>query len=252
MSNLFGGLTSAGLEETQDRVGGFQPFDTDIHLATIKAFYAGQSEKGARNVTILADIGGKEYRETVYVTNRKGENFFLNRDDKTKKVPLPGFVVIEDICLVTVEKPLEEVGFEDKIMNVYDSEAKKEVPKSVPMATEMLGKQVYLGIVRNLENKSQSDGAGGYTPIADTRETNTIEKVFHHPSKITVVEARNGQTEPQFFDAWEQRNKGVTRDRRTIKEGGDAGNAGRPGSRAPASAPQAGAGTAPRKSLFGG
>jgi hypothetical protein len=241
---IFGNLTNEGLEEAQDRLGGFAPLETDAYDTTIKVAYAMQSAGGAHGVVLIGDIGGREYRETLWVTNRKGENF-LNKDDKTKKVPLPGFTVVDDICLATTEKPLSEQPTEDKVVNVYDADAKKEVPKSVPVLTDLIGKTVTLGIVKQLVNKSEKQG-DEYVPIADTREENVIEKVFHTPTKMTMVEARNGKTEASFFQTWLDRNKGQVRDRRTIKDG-EGGSAGRPG------APQAGAtGAGPKKSLFGG
>lgn len=245
--SIFGGMTTEGLEDTQDRVGGYQPFETDAYDATIKVAYAGQSSGGAQSVTVIAECGGREYRETVYITNRKGENFFLNPQDKTKKVPLPGFTTINDLCLVTTDKPLAEQATEEKVVNVYDADAKKEVPKSVPVLVDLIGKEVTLGIVKQLENKSEKQGHE-YVPIADTRETNTIEKVFHGPTKGTVVEARNGQEPGAFFKTWVERNKGNTRDRRTIKEG-QGGTSGRPA--AAASGPPASGQQTERKSLFG-
>jgi hypothetical protein len=249
--SLFGNLTTEGLEQTEDRVGGFQPLETDAYTGEIKAFYATKSAGGANAVNIILALeGGREYRETIYVTNRNGENFYLNQNDKSKKVPLPGFVIAEDICLVTVEKPLSAIAFEDKVMNIYDPDAKREVPKSVPMAVELIGKTVTLGIVNQLENKSEKQG-DEYVPIADTRNVNFTDKVFHTGTKMTTVEARNGAEKAVFFDAWVERNKGNIRDKRTIKDGagGNAGQAGRPGG----GAPQAGGAPAgPKKSLFGG
>jgi hypothetical protein len=242
--SLFGNLSSEGLEETQDRIGGFQVLETDAYPCTIKAAYAGKSAGGAQSVTLVVDADGREYSETVYVTNKKGENFFLNKDDKTKKVPLPGYTVINDICLVTTDKELREQNSEEKVMNVYDFDQKKQVPKSVPMLIDLIGKQVTLGIVKQLENKNEKQG-DDYVPTAAERETNFTDKVFHHPTGLTVVEARNGLTEAKFLDAWVQRNKGQTRDKRVIKDGGQAGQAGRP-------APTAGAPAAAKKSLFGG
>lgn len=253
MSAVFGNLKKDGLEESEDRIGGggFN-FDTDIYLATVKAAYAGASAGGAQSVTLLLTIGegkdAKEYRETIYVTNRKGENWFLNKDDKTKKVPLPGFTIIDDLCMMTTDAPLAEQEAEEKVINVYDFEHKKEMPKAVPMLTALLGKQAYVGIVKNLENKTEKQG-DEYVAIADTRETNNIEKIFHYPSKLTMVEARNGADEAKFFDSWSDRNKGNTRDKRSIKDG-EGGSSSKPGSgKAP---PQAGSSSGgARKSLFG-
>lgn len=247
-ANPFGGLNTTGLEQNQDRLGGSYILDTGAYDATVKVAYAIESANGAKGVSLIADINGREYRETVYVTNRQGENFFLNRDDKSKKVPLPGFTTIEDICLCTTEKPLSEQMIEEKMVNVYDFDAKKEVPKSVPVLTDLIGQQVTLGIIRVLENKSAKDGNGNYQPIPETREVNNIDKVFHTPTKMTMVEATNGKTEGEFFPKWVERNEGNTQDKRKIKDG-EAGTAGRPGQPS-TGAPQASA-TPARASLFG-
>lgn len=245
MNALFGALTTDGLEETTDRLGGYQPLDTDIYTGPIKAAYAGQSDGGARNVSVIVELGGREYRETLWITNKKGENFFLNKNDKTKKVPLPGFTVVDDLCLVTSGKPLAEQTTEEKVVMVYDREAGQEIPKTVPMLVDLIGQTASFGIVRQLENKNEKSG-DEYVPVADTREVNFIDKVFHTETKMTVVEARQGADSATFHDSWLERNKGQTRDKRTIKDG-EGGNTGRP--TASRSAPQPGA--QPKgKSLF--
>ena len=53
MNALFGNLTTDGLEEAEDRIGGFQPLDTDIYIGTIKTAYAGQSQGGAHNLSLI-------------------------------------------------------------------------------------------------------------------------------------------------------------------------------------------------------
>lgn len=248
MSGLFSGLTTDGLEETQDRLGGYQPFDSDIYTGLIKAAYAGQSAGGAKSVSLIVDFNGKEYRETVYITNRKGENFFYNKNDTTKKVPLPGFTTIDNICLVTTGAPLSEQPTEEKTIKVYDPEARAELPKAVQMLVDLIGKEVSLGILRSLENKNEKNANNEYVPTADTRETNYIDVVFHTPTKMTVVEARNNAEAPAFWDAWSDRNKGNTKDNREIKDG-QGGKSGRPGSNN-SGPPQSGEKTE-RKSLFG-
>ena len=72
--SLFGNLKADGLEETQDRLGGYSPFDTDIYTGKIKMAYADKSDSGAQNVNLVVDINGKEYRETVYITIGPGSN----------------------------------------------------------------------------------------------------------------------------------------------------------------------------------
>jgi len=250
MSNIFGKLTSDGLEQTQDRLGGgYQPLDSDIYTGTIKTAYAGQAASGAMSVTLLVDLAdGREYRETLYVTNKKGENFFIS--EAKKKVPLPGFTVVDDLCLIATGKPLAEQETEEKVVKVYDREAQAEVPKSVPMLMALLGQPVALGVIKQIVNKNEKQG-DEYVPTAETREENYIDKVFHPELKLTVAEARNGQDKATFWDAWGERNKGQTRDKRTIKDGAASAPAGRTSTAKPGTPPAAGGQQPARQSLFG-
>lgn len=242
--SLFSNLKSTGLEETGDRLGGYQPLQSGIYTGTIKAAYAGQSAGGAHSVSLIVTVGNQEYRETLYITNKKGENFYTKDG---KKIPLPGFTTVDDLCLVTSGKPLSEQLTEDKVIKLYDKDSKKELPQTVPMLTELLGLQVTLGILLQTVNKTEKVG-DEYVAIADTRSQNVIDKVFHTETKMTVAEARQGAEEAKFHDSWKERNEGKTQDRRELKDGvgGQSGAPKRPGA-----APTAAAGGAERKSLFG-
>lgn len=254
---LFGNLGTEGLEEKEDRVGGGSfSRETDIYELNIKVAYAGKSDGGARFVAfVFADNDGKEYRETFYVTSKAGLNYYMAKDkdgkETGKKRALPGFDAVNDICLVTTDKELSQQTDEEKTVKIWDADAKAELPKSVPVLVELLGKKVYLAIYKRLENKSTLVN-GSYVPNADTRDTNTTEKVMHFPTKMTVREATSGAAEAVFHDSWLEAHKGKVQDKRTIKDG-EAGQSGRPG-RAAGAPPASGgaAGAAPRKSLFGG
>lgn len=259
MNALFGSLSSEGLEEAQDRLGGFTRLETNSYDAIIKVAYAGQSPKGARSVTFEFDIEGRDYSETIYITNRQGENFYAAKDkdgkETGKKAPLPGFTTVDDICLVTTGEPLMTQPSEEKTLKIYDPEQRKEMPKSVPVLTDLIGKQVTLGIVKTIENVSESDGNGGYVTTDKTKEVNSIDKVFETQTKATVVEAKRAAEKSEelsavFHAAWIEKNAGKTRDKTTSSQGGQSG---RPGSsRGPSTPPQAGqSNAAAGKSLFG-
>lgn len=252
--SMFGDMTRESHEAAEDRLGGFQVYDTDIYSGTIKLAYASQAPSGARCINFEFDFGGKTYKETVYYTNKKGENFFLNKDDKTKKVSLPGFTLVDDICLLTTETPLSGQATEEKVVNVYDRDAKKELPKSVPMLMDLLGKPISLGIVRATVNKTEKNSNGDYVPVAsgETRDENNIDKAYHTETQLTVVEAQRELTKGEFWGKWVEANKGKTRDK-TVKNLNTSGNAGRPGNGPPQSSANSNTpGAAPaRKSLFG-
>lgn len=247
MTTLFGNLKSDGLEQSTDNQGGGSfTRESDIYSGKIKMAYAGAAKSGARFVQLIVDMpDGKEYKETVYITNKAGENFYLNKSDNSKKVPLPGFTTIDDICLCATGKPLAEQDAEEKIVKIYDFEAKAELPTSVPVLIELLGQDISLAILKVTENKQAKNANGVYEATAETRDINSIDKVFNTATQMTVVEARNKAEAPVFWDNWLERNKGKTRDK-TSKV---IGNPGAPGA-ARSGPPQAGAAPA-RQSLFG-
>lgn len=247
MSNaIFKNLTTDNMAEAKDTLGGFSRLESDVYPAVIKMAYAGQSQHGAHNVTVVADVNGQEYRETLYVTNRKGENFYVDKNDKSIRHPLPGFTVVDDLCLLTTGHALAEQEAEPKVVKVYNPEEKKEVPTEVPVLMDLIGKTIQLGIIKRIEDKTaKNDQSGEYEPTGETRETNQIDKIFHVESGRTVSEYRHEIDPAEFLPAWTKRNQGKTRDVSQAGKGNaPAGNAGsgRPGGgeRKPAS-----------KSLFG-
>jgi len=270
---LFGNLTTDGIEKTEDVVGGGGwTRDTDIYTFTIKAMYAGKStSSNAQSVTFIGtDDAGKEYRETFWVTDGKGNNFYHPKDkegrrDTTKKNFLPGFSIVNDICMIATDKPLDQQADEEKTFKVYDADAKKELPKAVPMLIECIGQKVSLAIYRQMENKSKKDSNGSYVDIAETREINLTEKALFPQFRCTVREAEvafenggkvdgdsivnaTGDNVAVYWDAWVEKHKGKVKDKRTIKDG-EAGQSGRPGaSKNPPAAGQSEGGA--RKSLF--
>ena len=238
---MFNTMTTDGMEQQEDRLGGFSVKESGIYTGKIKAAYAGKSKGGAISVSIIVDLSGSEYRETIYITNKKGENFFTSPDNK--KVPLPGFSVINDICLMTSGEPLSAQETEEKVINLYDYDAKKELPTKVDMLTGLIGHEISLGILKTIEDKNVDDGTGKWVASGETREVNSTNKVFHTETKMTSAEALNGAEEAKFWDSWAEKNTGKTINK--AKGAAAGGTGGKPVQR-----PTAGSGAAPAKSLF--
>lgn len=244
-TNPFGNLNTDGMEEVTDRLGGgFQARDSGAYDMKVKAMYAGVSEKGAKNVSVILEDEKGEYRETIYVTNRAGENWFLNKDDKTKKVPLPGFTAVDHLCKLATGQALADQEWEEKTIKLYDIDAKKELPKAVMMCVSMLGLPITVGLIKTLKNKGVEQPDGKYIDGPEERNEVNISKVFHTDTKMTVAELEANKTEAEFYEPWVKKNTGFVNDKRTIKDGQGGKVAG-----APQASGAAGA-TAPKKSLF--
>ena len=126
MTKMFGNVTTAGLESAGDRIGGGrQLLESGIYTGTVKLAYAGKAKSSAsQSVTVHLDINGQEHRETFWVTNKQGENFYADKQDPKKKFPIPGYASIDELCLVTTGFPLSE---QDGAEQHFAEEGKLEV-----------------------------------------------------------------------------------------------------------------------------
>lgn len=248
-NNFFGDLSTDDLEQSQDTLGGGGAFDSDVYTGEIVLAYAGESSGGARSVTVHVDVNGRTYRETIYVTSgkEKGQKNYYERGGK--KVPLPGFTHANDLALLSTGQPLSAQTMEEKVVELYNFDERKEVPTKVMAITSMMGKQVSLGILKNIEDKTKkNDSTGAYEATGETRETNNIDKVFHAETGKTVSEFVAKAENAEFIEKWRAKFQGTVRNKATGAAAG-GGKAGLPGRSA---APAPGAGKPAGKSLFGG
>ena len=242
----FGNLGTDGLEEARDTLGGGGAIDSDSYTGVIKLAYAGASSGGARFLAVHVDVNGREYRETLYVTNKQGQNYY---EKGGKRIPLPGFTVANDLALLSTGHPLSAQDVEEKIAQLYNFEERKEIPTKVQAVTSMMGKSITIGVLKSIVDKTKkNEQTGAYDPTGETREENNIDKVFHAETKKTVSEFTGGVANGEFHDKWVEKNKGQVRNKAT----GATGKSGLPGGQGGA-APAAGGGKpAGSKSLFGG
>lgn len=249
--SIFKKLTTEGAEKAVDRLGGgFQAVPSDIYDVTIKMAYVGNSAHSkAMSVTLIATMAdNKELRETIWITNKDNENTYADKQDAKKKHLLPGFITVNDICLLATGNELSEQETEEKMVKIYNSTEKKEVPTAVQVITDLIGKKVKLGVLRKKSWKQKRDDSGNYVNTDQTRDENTIDKVFHADNGRTVQEYMHGVDPAEFMPAWEKQNKGKDRDDTTRAQpaaaaAGGIGGTGRPGG-------AAGPGTA-KKNIFG-
>ena len=246
MTKMFGNLSTENLEKAEDVLGGgnYDPIPSAVYDGKIELAYAGKSAGGAHSVTVhFKTSEGKEVRETIYVTNKQGENFYADKEDKTKKRPLPGFTMIDDICLLATGAGLADQDTEEKVVKIWDSNERKEIPKPVQCLTALHGQDITLAILRSIEDKNKKDESGKYVPTGETRTVNAIDKAFHPETGRTVNEYLNEVATPEFHDAWAAKNTGKDRERFTKNIGAGAGTSGvgRPG----------GAPDEAKKNLFG-
>ena len=139
---------------------------------------------------------------------------------------------------------------EQKVVNVYSSEAKAEVPTKVDVLVDLLGKDILVGVIKQTVDKTRKNEATGqYDPTGETRDENEIDKLFRARDRMTTAEIRAQAPEAVFAATWESKWAGKTKDK-TKKAGGTAGVP-KGTSAAFAGAQAAAAAKKPATSLFG-
>lgn len=225
MSSLKNLKTSDDVAVEKDRIGGGGFLvDNGLYELTIEHAYITVADSGAMAVNVkFVTEDGKNVRLTEYVTSGKEKgckNTYT--DQKGKEHYLPGFNKMNNLALLTLEVPLNEVDTEEKLLKIYNAEAGGEAPTKVEAITDMFGKKVWAGIQRIIEDKMTKES--GYKEASgETREVNVIDKFFHADTKQTVTEAMAGE-EAVFFETWKKEFDGKP----PINKAKAAGTAGAP------------------------
>lgn len=227
MSVLAALATDNSIEVEKDSIGSSGPLDSGLYTATVAMAYVEQSKGGAMglNLTLKTDAG-REVRQTLWMTSgrEKGQKNYYEKDGV--KHYLPGFNLANSLCLLTVAKEISQLETEKKVVKLYNFDTKSEVPTQVDCLTDLIGKEIIAGILRQTVDKNIKNAAGAYVPSGETRDENEIDKFFRARDKMTTAEIRAQAEEPAFYAAWDAKWTGNTRNK--AKGAGANGTAGAP------------------------
>ena len=218
--------TESDIADEKDSVGGgFTVLDTAIYAMSVTLAYLTKSKGEALGMVLnLKAEDGRELKQTLWMTSGKEKgckNFYTDKAGEKKY--LPGFIQANALCLLTVGKEISAMETEQKVVNVYSSEAKAEVPTKVDVLVDLLGKDILVGVIKQTVDKTRKNEATGqYDPTGETRDENEIDKLFRARDRMTTAEIRAQSTQAIFADTWESKWAGKTKDK-TKKAGGTAG-----------------------------
>jgi hypothetical protein len=244
MSILKNLKSDENISTAKDSVGGGGAIDSDSYKAVVSMAYLTESKGGAAGLVFSAKAeNGREIRQTFWMTSGKdkGQKHYYEKDGE--KHELPGFTAANSLCLLTTGQEIGDLEPEKKVVSVYSYEAKAEVPTKVDVLTDLIGKEIVIGLLKQTVDKTtKNEATGKYDPTGETRDENEIDKFFHAETLKTVAELRAKADEAAFHAIWVAKWKGQVRNKaKGAAAGGTAG------------APKAGgAGTKkPATSLFG-
>ncbi|WP_289100960.1 hypothetical protein [uncultured Marinobacter sp.] len=250
MSLLNVAKTDNSIEDEKDSVGGgFGPWESGLYAAEVTMAYLMQSAGGAVGVNLaIKNDDGQEHKEILWIAsgNAKGNKNYYETQTGERKY-LPGFNTMNSLALLTVGKELGELATDMKMVNVYNPASQKEEPTQVEVIMDLLGQRAIFGIQKQIVDKQvKNQATGKYESNGETRETNEIDKVFRERDRLTTAEIRAQATEAAFYNTWDAKWTGKTRNKATAANDANGGSAG-----APRAAAASGGTAKPTKSLFG-
>lgn len=234
--------------DEKDSVGfGAHVFESGLVTFDVGMAYTKKSDGGALGLFLtLTDPDGKELRQTLWMTSgdAKGNKpYYTNKDGDN--LPLPGFSQANSLALLTTGKEISALDTEEKVIKLYNSEAKAEVPTKVMAVMDMIGQKVIAGVIKQTVDKTKKGDDGKYYATGETRDENEIDKFFCAKDShlnMTTTEIKSKAEKADFFQVWSDKHTGKTKNKSTGVAA--TGTAGAPGAAA------AGGTAKPGKSLF--
>ena len=179
--NPFATLTTdESIGEERDSVGTGGVLESGIYKATVTLAYLNKSAGGALGLVLnLKTDTGREIRQTLWMASgdAKGNKNFFEAKDGSRQY-LPGFNHAQSLALLTIGKEISALETETKLVNVYNADAKAEMPTKVEVAVELLGQEILVGLIKQIVDKTEKNDKGAYIPTGETREENEIDKLF--------------------------------------------------------------------------
>ncbi|QPG06986.1 hypothetical protein IT774_07735 [Salinimonas marina] len=192
----------------QDRLGGSRLLATDVYAGNIKYAYLSQADSGAIAINFQAETDDKQLiNQTTYMTSRTGSNTYVDKQSGEDRY-LPGFILGNSLALLTVGDEIGNLTVEEKVINLYNFDEKKELPTKVQMLSELIGQRAKFAVEQQIQDKNVKNDAGKYVASGETREVNEVTKVFRDRDNMTVTEIQERVEDAVFMDLWVEKNKG--------------------------------------------
>jgi len=191
--------------EEQDVLGGFT-FAGGLYPGGIKMAYIDAWKSGALFVGIelalLVDGKERTHKEMITISNKDGEFEYADKKSGEKQT-MPGFQMIDTLFrLATGKGFVEQTPVVKKVK--MRGENNTEVMEDREVFMETVGKRVHLGmILSEVDKTKKNDMTGVYEPTGETRQENTLHKVFEYETKKTIAEVK-ANLPAKFFEGWEK------------------------------------------------
>lgn len=237
--SLLNSIQSDASVDTSDKdvLGGRTLLTTNLYEGKIEAAWLSAAASGAIAFNYIAKIGATSLRQTVYITNKAKQDFYLDKKTNENKI-MPGAAQINALVkLLTGKNSVKELTTESRVLSLYDYDAKKEVPTKVDAFVDLHGRIMLFAVEHQIVDKYIK---GTYNPSGETREQNEITKFFDADTRQTATE-KAGNATAEFATKWLEKNADKVIDKeskesKALRASGNVVKTGLPSNSAPAPA----------------
>lgn len=187
------------VQENSENVGGWSADDSGIQTVMFDLAYQTESKNGAYALNLNSkDKDGNERRYTIYFTNRNKEVFYIDKKTQEKKM-LPGYQLINNLCLAACGKSFQEVvkASKKKVIDLYDFESRSDVPTEVTTYPAMCKKVLKIGVIKVSKNKFVKG-----KETNEKVEVNEIHTAFRKDDNLTPKEVKDKVKEAKAYPKW--------------------------------------------------
>ncbi|AYA64339.1 hypothetical protein [Alteromonas sp. RKMC-009] len=201
--------TKKDINLDSDRVGGRRMLETDAYPMKIKYAFLDAAKSGAISLNFQLESEAGSVTQTTYLTSGEEKGLSNTYTDKEgNEQYLPGFILGNTMTLLSVGEEIGDLDTEEKVINLYDFDAKKELPTKVQMLVDLLDKEIIAAVELQEVDKRVKNDQGKYVASGETRQQNEVVKFFRASDKMTVTEIQSEAEEATFIDVWTEKNKG--------------------------------------------
>ena len=182
-------------------------YGAKIVEAYVRESQAPGSQAKGLHVNLRLDTGSF-VEQCFWITGRNGNPF---SEKEGKRFPLPGYQSVESLAGLLANKPVNALTFEPKTIADRSYNANSGDMRTVEAATELLGKEIKVGIRKQIDFKRAKQG-NDFVETNEKKESNVIDKFFDSVSGQTFTEKKNSTPMKYSLDFLEQ-NKDKVFDR---------------------------------------
>lgn len=211
MSFLSGLNTQNPNIQITDKLGSGGGFDvlTGLYTAQITAAYIYKldGQAGRAEFEFKLKETGQKFSQGFNVTDEKGNHIYVDKEGAQKFVA--GFLMVDSIAYLACKgASIGSLPTRDTVVAKRNYDTKQDEQLNVQELTDLIGKEVCLGILKQAGFKRVKNAQGAWEESkTETTVRSIIHTPFHSVKHFTYAEGRAAQAagttvESKFYDAW--------------------------------------------------